>query len=120
MRPCIKTYLDEHLIPACRSGNLGGRTVAAHGLAITAELQSELLLVLGGDAEVAGVGQLMLVQSSQVGLEHVHLLHEDCEGGLRCLTDLLVDVLGLSDGIENISLQLQFLSVIIFEAYGSL
>ena len=43
----------------------------------------------------AGVSSLDLGQAGDVGVEHVHLLHQAGQGGLSSLTHLLIDLLGL-------------------------
>ena len=67
----------------------------AHGLPVARELQGEVLLPGVEDDAVADGGDLLLAQAHLVGVEDVHLLAEDGEGGLGGLSHLLVAVLGV-------------------------
>ena len=81
--------LDEHLIVTA----VLWFSVDRHGLSVSGEFKSELLLHQSSDLSIGGVASFSLVQSAHVSSEDVHLFDEDNEGGFGGFTDLFVNFL---------------------------
>ena len=88
--------LDEHLGASAQFGLLDWHAAGAHRLAVTRELESEVLAPHGLDVLVADGSQILLLHSGLVDVHYVHLLAEDGQGGLGGLAYLLVNTLGLN------------------------
>lgn len=50
---------------------------------------------------ITSVGSLNLGQAFNICVEHVHLLYQACESGLRRLTHLLIHSFGLDTEMKN-------------------
>lgn len=87
--------LDEQLGSVADAGRLQGDAVGRHGLAVTRELQGELLLPLALHVTTDDDGASTAVQTILGDVEGVHLLSQDDQGGLSSLTDLLEGLLEL-------------------------